>query len=51
MTAAARLQQARASFGADCFFAKLGTRSGKDAVLYVASQSKCSVVMRLQIWF
>ncbi len=36
-----RLEAARSTFGADNFFAKLGTRSGKDAVLCVVASALC----------
>jgi hypothetical protein len=41
----ARLESASLAFGSDSFFAKLGTRSGKDAVLYVVELVAVYVVL------
>ena len=47
----ARLELARLTFGSDQFFAKLGTRSGKDAVLYVNELAAVLVLVESSILF
>ena len=42
---------ARLTFGSDQFFAKLGTRSGKDAVLYVVELAAVLVLVESSILF